>query len=122
MLTFNFIIRRLAAASHASSPPPITITVFSMLAISPYRQPPLDVELLYDRGESCFDFVGIEPALVEVGEFFERRRFLAQKIFRKQPAIVGRHDLRADDGNRAPLVVLAHTFARARAANTATND
>ena len=95
---------------------------FNAFAISQYRQTPLDVELLYDRGESCFDFVGIEPALVEVGEFFERRRFFAQKIFRKQPAIVGWHDLRADDGNRAALVMLAHAFARARPANTAAND
>src|SRR4029077_2964384 len=89
---------------------------FNAFAISQYRQTPLDVELLYDRGESCFDFVRIEPALVEVGEFFERWGFFAQKIFRKQPAIVRRHDLRADDGNRAPLVVLANTFARARPA------
>ena len=32
--TFIFIIRKLAAASHASNPPPTTISVFSRLAIS----------------------------------------------------------------------------------------
>jgi len=35
-------------------------------AITEHRQTPLDVELFHDRGEACLDFVGIEPALVEI--------------------------------------------------------
>ena len=90
---------------------------FDAFAVAQNRQTPLDVELLHDRGEAGLDFVRIEPALLEVREFFERWRLLAQKIFREHPAIVGRHDLRADNRDRAAFVVLANAFACARAAN-----
>src|SRR5262249_33532852 len=49
--------------------------------------------------------------------FFVGRRFLAQKILRQHPSIVGRHDLRPDDRHRSALVVFAHAFTCARAAN-----
>src|SRR5438876_3181839 len=68
--------------SHRAAPHRQTCFVeFNAFAVPEHGQTPLDIELLYDGGEAGFDFVRNEPALIVMREFFERRRFFAQKIF-----------------------------------------
>src|ERR1700694_1411897 len=95
---------------------------FDAFAIPEHSQAPVDVELFDDRAEARLDLMRMVPAWIEEGQFLDRRSFFAQKILRKYPAFVGRHDLRADNRDRAAFVVLANPFARARAADSAANN